>query len=423
MTSSAREDWDVAVIGGGIVGLATARELAVERRLEVVVLEAERDIATHQTGRNSGVIHSGLYYRPGSEKAMLCAAGREALYDYCDRKGIPTRRCGKVVVATTSREVESLEALERRGRANGIFRIRRLVGDEIREREPEVRGLEALWVPETGIVDYRLVARELARDLTASGGEVRVDARVHEIRSDVRRVVVESQSGTFSCRSLVNCAGLESDRVARLAGVEPDVMIIPFRGEYFLLDGPLASRIRGLVYPVPDPALPFLGIHFTRTIDGRVLVGPNAVPALSRLGYRRRDVSLTDLAEIARFAGSWRLARRLWRTGINELSRTLSRRAFVAGARKLIPGVSGSDFAPAPSGVRAQAVSTDGELVDDFRVVGRGNMLHVLNAPSPAATAALAIARVIADRLEGKVSRSSHERLGSAMTRSGRESC
>jgi L-2-hydroxyglutarate oxidase LhgO len=399
MTLGECEMWDVAVIGGGIIGLATARELAVERDRKVVVLEAEAEISTHQTGRNSGVIHAGLYYPPGSEKATLCATGREALFEYCDRKGIPTRRCGKLVVATTLEEVERLGVLERRGRANGVGDMERLVGDEMKEREPEVGGLEALWVPVTGIVDYRSVSRELAADLTAAEGEVRVAARVLAIRSGALEIVIESRAGTFRCRSLVNCAGLESDRIARLAGVDPDVMIIPFRGEYFRLEGPLATRVRGLVYPVPDPALPFLGVHFTRTVDDRVLVGPNAVPALSRSGYRRRDISFSDLGEIIRFGGSWRLARRFWRTGLREFSRSMSRKSFVAGARKLIPAVSEQDLVPAPSGVRAQAVNSAGELVDDFRFARKGRTLHVLNAPSPAATSALAIAKVIADRL------------------------
>ena len=390
---------DVVVIGGGIVGLAVARELALDRRQRVVVLEAEREIASHQSGRNSGVIHAGLYYRPGSEKARLCAAGRKKLYGYCEERSIPFRRWGKLVLATTPEEEQALDRLTDRGRANGLQGLEWLVPEQIREREPAARGRAGLWVPQTGVVDYRRVALGFAADLIASGGEVRTNARVRALQAAATEVVVESEAGAFRCAGAINCAGLQSDHIARLDGLAPEVRIVPIRGEYRRLAPPAADRVRGLIYPVPDPRYPFLGVHLTRTVDSVVMIGPNAVPAFSRTGYRRFDVSARDLTAIVGSRRSWRLAAKHWRTGAAELHRSLNRRAFLAQAQKLVPSIRNRDLLPAPGGIRAQAVDRSGEFVDDFRFARNGRVLHVLNAPSPAATSALAIAGVIAERI------------------------
>jgi L-2-hydroxyglutarate oxidase len=391
--------FDAAVVGGGIVGLATARALALERGLRVVVLEAEDEIARHQTGHNSGVIHSGLYYKPGSLKARTCVAGRDALYRFCAEKGIRFERCGKLVVAVDERELPALDELERRGRANGLTGLRRLGPEEIREREPQVAGAAGLEVPATGIVDYVAVARALAADVRGRGGEVTTGARVMCVRANSGGLAVETAAGAVEARYLVNCAGLQCDRVARLCGVAPAVAIVPFRGEYYEVVPARRGLVRDLVYPVPDPRFPFLGVHFTRTVDGRLEAGPNAVPALAREGYRWRDVSARDLAAMASFPGFWRLGLRYAGTAAIEVRRSLSKRRFVAALRRLVPEIAEDDVEAAGSGVRAQAVDRCGRLVDDFRLVEGARSLHVLNAPSPAATAALAIGSSIAARV------------------------
>jgi L-2-hydroxyglutarate oxidase len=384
------------VIGGGIVGVATAAALAGLEDVSVVLLEAEERLATHQTGRNSGVIHSGLYYRPGSLKARNCAEGREALYRFCAEHAIPHRRCGKVVVATRARELPALDELERRGRANGLRGLRRLAPEEVREHEPHAAAVGGLWVPETGIVDYAAVTAKLAELAQRQGATVRTGARVHGVRNDGDRLQLLTPAGDVSCRFLVNCAGLRSDRVARLCRVDPRLRIVPFRGEYHELAPERRDLVRGLIYPVPDPALPFLGVHFTRRIDGRVEAGPNAVLAWKREGYTRGSVSLRDAWEILSYRGCWPMALRFWRTGLGEYYRSLSRRAFARALRRLVPGIEPRDLRPGGAGVRAQAVDPAGRLVDDFRVIRMGRMIHVLNAPSPAATACLAIGREIA---------------------------
>lgn len=390
---------DVAIVGGGIVGLATGRALALERRRRVVVLEAEDEVARHQTGHNSGVVHSGLYYKPGSLKAETCVAGRDALYRFCDEHGIAYERCGKLVVATDASELPALDELERRGRANGLQGLRRLGPEEIREREPEVAGVAGLEVTETGIVDFVAVARALARELREHGGEVRTGARVLSVRAAADGLVVETAAGAVEAARLVNCAGLQCDRVARLCGVEPKVRIVPFRGEYYEVVPERRGLVRDLVYPVPDPRFPFLGVHFTRTIDGRIEAGPNAVLALKREGYRWRDVAWHDVAEMALYPGLWRLAGRYWRTGAMEVWRSLSKRRFVAALRRLVPAIREDDVEAAGAGVRAQAVDRSGRLLDDFCLMAGERSLHVLNAPSPGATASLAIGRAIAARL------------------------
>jgi (S)-2-hydroxyglutarate dehydrogenase len=385
------------VVGGGIVGLATALAMA-ERGRPPIVLEAESHVAAHQTGHNSGVIHSGLYYKPGSHKARMCRAGLEAMYRFCAEENIPHRRRGKLVVAVSQDELPRLAALEDRGRANGVA-LKRLRAGELNEYEPEVVGIAGLWVEETGVVNYSLVTEAMSRRLVKMGGEVRTDHRVLAIRRVGEKVILETSGGEVHASKLVNCAGLQSDRVARLAGVEPGVRIVPFRGEYYVLRSERANMVRGLIYPVPDPNLPFLGVHFTRGIDDVVEAGPNAVLALKREGYDWSDISVKDVIDWAIFPGFWRMARAQWRTGAAEIARSLSRARFLESLRALLPELTDDDIERGGTGVRAQAVSLDGRLVDDFHIQEAPGMVHVLNAPSPAATASLAIGREVADRL------------------------
>jgi len=387
------------VVGGGIVGLATALALS-ERGIPVIVLESEDRLAAHQTGHNSGVIHSGLYYKPGSLKAQTCRAGLAAMYRFCEEEGVPFRRCGKLVVATAQDEVPRLAALAERGIANGVT-LRRLSPQELREHEPEVAGIAGLWVEETGVVNYAAVTEAMARRVGRQGGEIRTGHRVVGIRRAGESVVVETTRGEVRGSRLVNCAGLQCDRVARLAGIEPGVRIVPFRGEYYVLRPERASLVKGLIYPVPNPALPFLGVHFTRGIDDVVEAGPNAVLAFRREGYRWSDISLRDMADWAVFPGFWKMARNQWRTGAEEMRRSLSRARFLRSLQALLPGLTDLDIAPGGSGVRAQAVDQNGKLVDDFFLQTAPGQVHVLNAPSPAATASLAIGREIAAKLLG----------------------
>ena len=395
---------DIVVIGGGIVGLATAMALVERTRASVAVLEAEDHLAAHQTGHNSGVIHSGLYYKPGSLKARNCVAGREALYRFCAEHGLPHERCGKVVVATHEREVPRLEDLERRGRANGLAGLRRIGPEEIREREPHARGVAGLFVPDTGIADYTAVTEAYAACARAGGATVATGARVTACRRDAGPtgatpdLVLETPRGLVRCRALVNCAGLHSDRVARRCGVEPGVRIVPFRGEYYRLVPERHHLVRNLVYPVPDPAFPFLGVHFTRMVRGVVEAGPNAVLALAREGYARTSFSLRDSAELLAYGGFWRMGLRHWRMGLAESWRSWSADSFVAALRRLVPEIARADVTRAGSGVRAQALEADGRLSDDFLIVEAERMIHVLNAPSPAATASITIGRTIAER-------------------------
>jgi L-2-hydroxyglutarate oxidase len=381
-----------------------------------IVLEAEARLAAHQTGHNSGVIHSGLYYKPGSAKARTCRAGLEAMYRFCADEGIPHRRCGKLVVAVSQDELPRLAALEERGRANGVS-LRRLGPEEITELEPEIAGIAGLWIPETGIVNYSLVAEALARRLASYGGEVRLGHRVLSVTRERGEMVLGTNRGEIRASRLVNCAGLQSDRIARLAGLSPEVRIVPFRGEYYTLRPERAHLVRGLVYPVPDPLLPFLGVHFTRGIDDVVEAGPNAVLALKREGYSRRDVSFKDLADLASFPGFWRMAKAQWRNGLDETRRSLSKTRFLASLQRLLPALTESDIAPGGSGVRAQAVGRDGRLLDDFCFLEAPGMLHVLNAPSPAATASLAIGLEVADRILGPRSSASYGRADATTRR------
>ncbi|MFJ4920787.1 L-2-hydroxyglutarate oxidase [Streptomyces sp. NPDC088725] len=390
-------DCDVLVIGGGIVGLSTAYALTrASPGIRVVVLEKERGPARHQTGHNSGVIHSGVYYAPGSLKARYAVGGGAEMVKFCAEHGIAHEVTGKLIVATRRDELPRLHALVQRGRENGIP-VRELGPAQIQEYEPEVRGLAAIRVGTTGVCDFGAVAARLAGSAEAAGASVRYGAAVDAIDRRPWGVAVRTTAGeVVRGRTLVNCAGLQCDRVARLAGDDPQMRIVPFRGEYYELARP--GLVRGLVYPVPDPAFPFLGVHLTRGADGSVHVGPNAVPALAREGYARSAVHPGELADTLSWPGSWRMARRHWRYGAGELRRSLSKRAFTTAVRRLLPTVTEADLRPAPAGVRAQAVLRDGSLADDFLIRRAPRTVHVLNAPSPAATASLPIGREVARR-------------------------
>ena len=389
----------VVVLGGGILGLAVAeRAVRTDPSARVTVLEKEQDWAMHQTGRNSGVLHSGLYYPPGSLKARWCRAGAASMLRLAREEGVPHRVTGKLVVATRPAELDRLLALEARGRDNGLS-VTLLSAEQAREHEPHVAAVAALHVPETAIVDYRAVCRVLVRRLRDAGARLMPGAEVVGGSDGSREVVLETSRGDVAADVVVSCAGLHADRVAGLLGHRPSARIVPFRGEYVELRPSAEHLVRGLVYPVPDPALPFLGVHLTRGIDGHVHAGPNAVLALAREGYRWGDLDPADLLSTLRFPGFWRLARRHARSGVAEVSRSLSHRRFAESVRRLVPEVADDDLVPAPAGVRAQAVRPDGSLVDDFLVERHGRVVHVLNAPSPAATAALEIARHVVGEL------------------------
>ncbi len=388
--------YDVAIIGGGIVGLATAMALTSRWPLTLIVLEAEDQLAAHQTGHNSGVIHSGLYYKPGSLKARNCVAGRDALYHFCEAHHIAYERCGKVVVATQAHELPLLDKLEARGRSNGLQGLRRLKAEELQEYEPHVAGIAGLWVPETGIVDYLQVAQTYASLVEQAGGLIQTRSRVLACRHQPNGLRLETTGGEIQCRYLINCGGLWSDRVARLCGIDPGLHIVPFRGEYYELIPERRPLVKSLIYPVPDPRFPFLGVHFTRMIAGGVEAGPNAVLAFKRAGYRRFSFNLPDAWEIFTYRGLWRLAGKHWRMGLGEFHRSFSKRAFVKALQRLIPELDETDIFPAGAGVRAQALEPNGFLVDDFRIIDTARMIHVLNAPSPGATASISIGQAIA---------------------------
>ncbi len=394
-------DADVAVIGAGILGLSTAMALATANPgLRVIGLEQEAGVGRHQSGNNSGVIHSGLYYRPGSAKARMAVAGAERMYAFCDEHGIGAERCGKVVVATHASELERLRELQRRGDANGVREIRELGPDELRALEPNAAGIRALHVPSTGIADYRAVCATYRSLLETAGGSVRLRSRVGGVRVDADRVQLATATGIVHARYAVNCAGLQADRIARDSGASQarDLRIVPFRGEYYDLVGSARGMLRNLIYPVPDPAFPFLGVHFTRRLDGSVEAGPNAVPALKREGYRWRDISARDAAESLTWPGFLRLARDHWRTGLGEVWRSANKQAFVKALRRLMPDLEADQLARGGAGVRAQALRRDGSLADDFEIARQDRLIHILNAPSPGATASLLIGEEIAAR-------------------------
>jgi L-2-hydroxyglutarate oxidase len=388
----------VAVVGGGILGLAVARELT-GRGHRVTVLEKEPGWACHQTGRNSGVIHAGLYYRPGSLKARLCTAGAASMVRFARECGVPFRVCGKLVVAVDESELPRLHELSRRAEANGVPATL-ITPEAAKELEPEVACVAALHVRSTGIIDYVALANVLAQQLADKGADLRLGAEVVSLRATGGEVGIGTTNGDLIADAVVNCAGLHCDRVARLAGLEPPARIVPFRGEYYELREQARHLVRGLIYPVPDPTFPFLGVHLTRGVDGGVHAGPNAVLALRREGYRWRDVTARDVADTLSFPGFWRLARRHVRTGAGEITRSMSKARFAAALARLVPAVSAKDLVRAPAGVRAQAMHRDGSLVDDFLFLTAARQVHLLNAPSPGATASLEIAKRIADEVD-----------------------
>ncbi|MFO8099596.1 MAG: L-2-hydroxyglutarate oxidase [Salinibacter sp.] len=394
---------DVAIIGGGIVGLATADQLTQhDPSLRVLVLEKEPDVAQHQTGRNSGVIHSGIYYTPGSLKARTCRAGKAALEAFCEAEEIPFDRCGKVIVATDASELPALDRIYENGQANGVD-CETIGPERLREIEPHAQGIRAIHVPETGIVDYVAVSRRLAERVQARGGALWLNAAVHGLDQRDESVIVHSAAGAVEAQHVINCAGLYADRIARMTGTDPGVQIVPFRGEYYELIPEARRLCRGLIYPVPNPSFPFLGVHFTRMIDGGVECGPNAVLALAREGYRWSEIDGQELIETLAYSGFQKLAARYWRIGLGEMWRSASKKAFVGALQKLVPDIESRHLQAAPAGVRAQAVTPDGRLHDDFMIKETGAVISVCNAPSPAATSALSIGQTIVERLLPKL--------------------
>jgi (S)-2-hydroxyglutarate dehydrogenase len=390
--------YDLTIIGGGIIGLATALKIGESYpRTRILILEKEAELARHQTGHNSGVIHSGLYYRPGSLKAQTCVSGRKELIEFCRENGVPFELCGKVVVATRADELPRLEELQRRGIANGLQGLKLIEPEELKEIEPYAFGIKGLWVPETGIIDYKKVAEAYAMKIRSAGGDIRTSQRVLGIVEAKNEIVLQTSGGDYRTRSLINCSGLYSDVVAKMMKSDgrEEHRIIPFRGEYYKIAPHRQHLVRNLIYPVPDPTFPFLGVHFTRMANGGVEAGPNAVFALAREGYRHSDVSLRELWQTISFKGFWAMTGKYWQTGFGELYRSLSKSAFVDALQVLLPEIKATDLIPGGSGVRAQAVSASGGLIDDFVIKQSHNTIHVLNAPSPGATASLAIGRQI----------------------------
>lgn len=392
--------YDLVVVGAGIVGLATAREWVSRRPQDsVAVLEREHAPALHQSGHNSGVIHGGIYYQPGSLKARLCVEGARLMYEYCEHNAIPHRRCGKLIVALDSGELPRLDELEARGIANAVPGLRRISGGEIPDIEPNAVGLHALHAPNTGIVDYGEVARTITAELRSKGVTVRFGIPVESIDAE-GPAVVQTSTGPLTARSVIVCAGLWADRLARRSGAPRDPQIVPFRGAYLGLKPTLAGQVNGMIYPVPDPALPFLGVHITKHINGQATLGPTAMMAAARDAYLLRHLNLRDTWESMTWPGTWRVARRYWRVGLAEMRMAASRRAFVAAAAQYLPGLSVADLdGSSHAGVRAQAVGRDGTLVDDFVISGEHSVSHLRNAPSPAATSAFALARELVDRV------------------------
>ena len=397
--------YDLTILGGGILGLATALKItAAHPRLRLLLLEKEAELARHQTGNNSGVIHSGLYYRPGSLKAHTCVTGRKELIAFCDENSVPYEICGKVVVATSVEELPRLEELHRRGIANGLQGLDIIGPERLKELEPHATGIKGLYVPETGIVDYKKIAASYADKIRAAGGDIRLRQKVVGMLDRPDEIVLQTSGGDYRTKYLINCCGLQSDIVAQMISGknrdEEEHRIIPFRGEYYKIASERQFLVRNLIYPVPDPTFPFLGVHFTRMARGGVEAGPNAVFAYAREGYRHTDINLSDLWRTISFKGFWAITGKYWQTGFGELYRSLSKSAFVRALQKLLPEIRETDLVPGGSGVRAQAVSASGALVDDFVIKQSRNAIHVLNAPSPGATASLAIGQQICEMAE-----------------------
>jgi (S)-2-hydroxyglutarate dehydrogenase len=390
--------YDILIIGAGIVGLATAYQIKKKHpKLKLAILDKEQGLATHQTGHNSGVIHSGIYYKPGSLKAENCIRGYQMLINFCHEHEIPYERCGKVVVATSKKEITQLNKIQQRGEENGLTGIQRLVGEEVKQYEPHVNSLEAIFVPQTGIVDYTAVSRQYAEEAQKLGAEIFLGERVEAIREEAGQSTVVTQGNSFRTRLVVNCAGLYSDKVARLTQEKLNVKIVPFRGEYFKIRKERQHLVRNLIYPVPDPNFPFLGVHFTRMISGGVEAGPNAVLAFQREGYEKTSVNWKELSETLSWPGFQKVAFKYWQTGLGEMYRSFSKRAFTKALQKLIPEIREEDLLPCEAGVRAQACDKNGGLLDDFLILEEKNAVNVCNAPSPAATSSLSIGDTVAD--------------------------
>jgi len=396
--------YDVIVVGAGIVGLSTCLKL-FERNpaLSILLLEKEKDIALHQSSHNSGVIHSGIYYKPGSLKARNCRRGYGLLLDFCDRHAVEYEICGKVIVAVEDKELPYLDVLYERGRQNGLTGLRRLSAEEIKEHEPHAQGVAGIFVPQTGIIDFAAVSNAIKEHILGRGAQILCNEEARVISAKTSEITVETNNRTFRAKYLVTCGGLQSDRIAHTAHPDLDVRIIPFRGEYYKLKQSSKHLVRSLIYPVPDPAFPFLGVHFTRMINGGVEAGPNAVLAFKREGYRKTGLSLKDSLETFLWPGFHKIAAKYWRTGIGEMYRSMSKRAFVKALQRLVPEISAEDLEPGGAGVRAQACARDGALLDDFYFVEGEQALHVCNAPSPAATSALAIGEYVAAKVLGAI--------------------
>ncbi|MCW5921493.1 MAG: L-2-hydroxyglutarate oxidase [Saprospiraceae bacterium] len=391
---------DIVIAGGGIVGLATALQLQRSNpRLRIAILEKESRVAAHQSSRNSGVIHSGIYYKPGSLRATNCKRGYDLLLQFCRENGVPFEICGKIIVATAEDERERLDKIYRRGIENGLRGIRKISAAEAREIEPHVRAVEAVWVPQAGIVDYGEVARKYAEIFQKNGGEIFTEQKVKAVRAQSTEVFVQTENQVFAGKIFVNCAGLYSDKIATLTGEKPDLQILPFRGEYYELKPEREHLVRNLIYPVPNPNFPFLGVHFTRMIHGGIEAGPNAVLAFRREGYSRWDLNITELTETLSYPGFRKIARRYWRDGWAEMKRSYSKRHFVFALQRLVPEISAEDIIPGRSGVRAMACDHAGNLLDDFLILTRSRIVNVCNAPSPAATASLAVGETAAERV------------------------
>ena len=390
---------DVIIIGGGIVGLATAYKLLEQKpELKLRILEKEKSIGLHQSGHNSGVIHSGIYYKPGSVKAKNCRRGVEELLLFCDKFNVQYDLCGKVIVAVNLEEVNRLDALYKRGLENGISNVRIVDSQELKDLEPHATGIKAIHVPSTGIINYTSVVDELGKQIIKRGGEIKTKATVKGFVRKAGECIVNTQMCDYPTELVINCAGLYSDKIAQLAGENSSISIIPFRGEYYVLKPESRHLVNSLIYPVPDPRLPFLGVHFTRRIDGSVEAGPNAVLATAREGYRRRDFNFQETWELLTNPGVWKIGRNYWKTGMGEYTRSLFKPLFVKALQYLVPAIQGSDLVPGGSGVRAQAMDETGKLLDDFCIVQSERFIHILNAPSPAATASFAIGSTIADQ-------------------------